>query len=155
MNCENNTYSPKAKIVEVAAALLWDTSDLSDTGESRRFLICRRPPHKARGGLFEFVGGKREEGESLPQTLQRECMEEMGISVEVGECFGETVYRYPDITVRLTLFHCRILAGTPQLLEHTELRWILPAEIPLYEFCPADEDFLRELQRKYGKRSVK
>ena len=135
--------------VEVAAALLWETEESAPGNPGGRFLICRRPLHKARGGLYEFVGGKREQGETLSETLRRECMEELGISVEVGECFGETRYRYPDITVRLTLFHCRILEGVPRLLEHSELHWILPSEIPLYEFCPADDDFLREIQKKY------
>lgn len=149
------------KKVEVAAALLWEGDTLPEETEAsascigrlctgRRFLICRRPMHKARGGLYEFVGGKREEGETLPETLRRECMEELAVSVEVGERFGETVYKYPDLTVRLTLFHCRIRDGVPRLLEHSELHWILPSEIPRYEFCPADEVFLSEIRRKYG-----
>ena len=137
------------KEVAVAAALLWEREEQEPGSGRRRFLICRRPPHKARGGLFEFVGGKQEKGESLPEALRRECMEELGVTVEVGECFGETLFNYPDITVRLTLFHCSIPEGTPHLLEHTELRWILPSEIPLYEFCPADDDFLREIREKY------
>ena len=146
------------KIVEVAAALLWEGDTLPTKTEAeasafytgRRFLICRRPMHKARGGLYEFVGGKREAGETLPETLRRECMEELAVSVEVGERFSETLYKYPDLTVQLTLFHCKIRDGIPRLLEHSALHWILPSEIPQYDFCPADEIFLSEIQRRYG-----
>lgn len=127
-------------MVDVAAALIWDQD---------RFLICRRPPHKARGLLWEFVGGKQESGETLQETLVRECREELDITVAVGDVFMELVHVYPDITVRLTLFHASIAAGEPKLLEHCELRWIRVSEIPEYQFCPADEEILAKLMREY------
>ena len=127
-------------MVDVAAALIWDQD---------RFLICRRPPHKARGLLWEFVGGKQESGETLQETLVRECREELDITVAVGDVFMELVHVYPDITVRLTLFHAFIAAGEPKLLEHCELRWIRVSEIPEYQFCPADEEILAKLMREY------
>lgn len=127
-------------MVDVAAALIWDQN---------RFLICRRPPHKARGLLWEFVGGKQESGETLQETLVRECREELDITVAVGDVFMELVHVYPDITVRLTLFHASIAAGEPKLLEHCELRWIRVSEIPEYQFCPADEEILAKLMREY------
>ena len=123
-------------MVEVVAALIW---------REDRFMICRRPAHKARGLLWEFVGGKAEPGETLPEALRRECREELDIEVAVGEEYMSLTHVYPDITVHLTLFSCTIAAGEPKLLEHADLRWITPAEIPDYEFCPADEEILKRL----------
>lgn len=124
-------------ITEVVAALIWDNG---------RFLICRRPAHKARGLLWEFAGGKVEPGETKRQALVRECREELAVTLSVGEVFMEVDHVYPDLHVHLTLYHAAIRAGTPQLLEHTELRWITAKEIPQYSFCPADEAILRRLQ---------
>lgn len=127
----------KESIVEVAAALIW---------QDGRFMICQRPPQKARGLLWEFVGGKAEPGETLRQALVRECQEELAVTVEPEEVFMQLVHTYPDITIRLTLFNARIIQGPPQLLEHVDLRWITPAEIPQYDFCPADTEILKRLQ---------
>ncbi len=126
-------------MTEVVAALIWD-------GE--RFLICRRPPHKARGMLWEFVGGKVEPGETKEQALIRECREELAVDLEVGEEFMQVTHTYPDLTVHLTLLHAHIVQGTPQLLEHMELAWITPTEIPQYTFCPADETILEKLMQQ-------
>ena len=128
-------------MTDVAAALIWD-------GE--RFLICQRPANKARGLLWEFVGGKVEPGETKEQALVRECREELDILVDVGDVFMELTHEYPDITVRLTLFNASIAAGTPKLLEHVRLAWIRPAEIPQYDFCPADEKILARLMAEKG-----
>ena len=125
-------------MTEVVAALLWD---------GPRFMICQRPPYKARGLLWEFVGGKVEPGETKAQALIRECREELAVTVEPLDIFTEVVHKYPDITIRLTLFNTRLAEGTPQLLEHCDLRWITPSEIPQYNFCPADEDILRQIER--------
>lgn len=122
--------------VEVVAALIWDGD---------KFMICRRPANKARGLLWEFVGGKVEPGETMEQALARECMEELAVAVEVMEPFMDVLHEYPDLTVHLTLFSCRIIQGTPQLLEHADIRWISPGEIPQYDFCPADEEILKKL----------
>ncbi len=123
-------------MVEVVAALIWNNG---------RFLICQRPPQKARGLLWEFVGGKVEKGETKEQALIRECKEELGITLSVGEIFMEVDHRYPDIHIHLTLFHASISSGTPQLIEHTAMRWITPKEIPQYSFCPADKEILSRL----------
>ena len=132
--------SNTGKPTEVAAALIW---------ENGKFMICQRPETKSCALLWEFVGGKAEKGETLEQTLIRECREELGITVAVGDVFCEVTHEYPDITVHLTLFHATISEGTPQLLEHADLKWITPAEIPQYHFCPADRDILEKLQ-KFG-----
>ena len=130
------------QITKVVAALIWDED---------RFMICQRPAHKARGLLWEFVGGKVEPGETFPQALQRECAEELAITVNVGEQFMQVVHEYPDILIRLTLFHCSIPVGyRPQALEHNDIRWIHPSQIDDFLFCPADTDILAEIKRVHG-----
>ena len=127
-------------ITDVVAALIWD---------GPRFMICQRPSHKARALLWEFVGGKTEAGETLEDALIRECREELDITVAVGDIFTQVIHEYPDIHIRLTLFNCTIADGTPKLLEHNDLKWILPSEIPDFDFCPADKDILTLIQSKY------
>ena len=132
--------SPASTPVDVVAALIWD---------EKKFMICQRPEGKARELLWEFVGGKREPGETLQQALVRECQEELGITVNVGNLFMEVLHEYRDIYIRLSLFHCTVDEGVPKKLEHKDIRWISPAEIPNYDFCPADADILKEILRKY------
>ena len=128
------------KVTEVVAALIW---------ENGRFLICQRPAHKARGLLWEFVGGKVEPGETMVDALIRECREELDVTVSVSDVFTQVVHAYPDILIRLTLFNCRIAEGIPKLLEHKDLRWIYPCEIPHFDFCPADKDILTLIREKF------
>lgn len=126
-------------MTEVVAALIWDKD---------RFMICRRPAHKARGLLWEFVGGKVEKGESHKAALIRECREELDVLLEVKDVFMDVVHEYPDITVHLTLFNAVISEGVPKMIEHSDIRWITPEEIPLYDFCPADKEILKEIVRR-------
>ena len=128
-------------MTEVVAALIW---------QGDRFMICQRPSHKARGLLWEFVGGKVEPGETKEQALIRECREELSVTLSVGEVFMEVVHEYPDLTVRLTIFHAAIAEGEPQKLEHNDIRWITPREVPNYEFCPADVEILARIQETQG-----
>lgn len=124
-------------MTDVVAALIWDQD---------RFLACQRPAHKSRGLLWEFVGGKVEPGETPQQALIRECMEELAVTVAPQEVFMEVVHEYPDLTVRLILFNAVITDGTPQLLEHNDIRWITTAQIDQFAFCPADKDILAVLK---------
>lgn len=128
-------------MTQVVAALIWDQD---------RFLACQRPAHKARGLLWEFVGGKVEPGETKEEALIRECKEELDVTISVSEPFMELVHVYPDLTVELTLFHATIREGTPQKLEHNDIRWLRVAEIDDYIFCPADEEILKKLKTEYG-----
>ena len=125
-------------ITEVVAALIW---------RGERFLACQRPEHKARGLLWEFVGGKVEPGETREQALVRECREELDVTVVPGEVFMEVVHEYPDLTVHLTLFHTQLPEGEPKVLEHNALRWITVQEIDQLAFCPADEVILERLKQ--------
>ena len=129
------------KITEVVAALIWDGG---------KFMICQRPAHKARGLLWEFVGGKVEPNETREQALIRECREELAVELAVGDVFMEVIHAYPDITVQLILYHASIASGVPQKLEHVDIQWIIPAQIPDFDFCPADTEILERIQQQFG-----
>ena len=101
-----------------------------------KFMICQRPAHKARGLL---------EGETREQALIRECREELGVTVAPGEIYMEVDHVYPDITIHLTLFRAAIVSGRPQKLEHADIRFIAPGDIPSYAFCPADASILARI----------
>ncbi len=129
-------------MTEVVAALIW---------QGEKFMICQRPASKARGLLWEFVGGKVELGETKEQALKRECREELDVLLSVGEVFMDIVHEYPDLTVHLTLFHATIAEGAPKRIEHNDIRWITPSEISNYDFCPADKEILKRILERYGK----
>ncbi len=129
-------------MTQVVAALIW---------EQNKFMICQRPANKTRAFEWEFVGGKVENNETLQQALVRECREEIGVDIEVGSVFMEVDHIYPDITIHLTLFNASLNGKTPKKLEHNDIRFILPSEIPLYEFCPADKEILKKIIRDFDK----
>ena len=130
----------EANMTEVVAALIW---------KNNKFMICQRPAHKARGLLWEFVGGKVESGETKEQALIRECKEELDIILSVSDIFMELIHEYPDITVHLTLFNATIAEDEPKKLEHNDIRWITPSEIPNYDFCPADKEILKKIIKEH------
>ena len=123
-------------MTEVVAALIW---------KNNKFMICQRPAYKARGLLWEFVGGKVESGETKEQALIRECSEELNVLLSVGDIFMDVIHEYPDITVHLTLFNATLVEGEPQKLEHNDIKWITPSQIYNYEFCPADEEIIEKI----------
>ena len=125
-------------MTRVVAALIWD---------GNRFMICQRPAHKARGLLWEFVGGKVEAGETDEQALVRECREELDVRIAVYDLFMELEHVYPDITICLKLYNARIESGVPRMLEHNDIQWIHTDEIDLYDFCPADAEILDKLKQ--------
>ena len=89
------------KATEVVAAFIW---------QNNKFMICQRPAHKARGLLWELVGGKVESGEGKEQALIRECQEELTVALSIGDVFMDVVHEYPDITVQIDVaqrHHCR------------------------------------------------
>ena len=124
-------------MVEVVAALIW---------RGDRFMICQRPAYKARGLLWEFVGGKVEPGETRPQALARECMEELGVQIEVGDLFMDLTHVYPDITLPY--------GQEPQKLEHADIRFIPVSEAGGYSFCPADAPILERIRELYGEKQA-
>jgi len=129
--------SPSAAPLEVAAALLRD--------ESGRYLITRRPEGGHLAGLWEFPGGKREPGESLEACLRRELAEEVGVEAEVGERVETVRWEYPDRTVVLSFFHCRLVSGPARPLQVAALAWVEPSRLADYRFPPADRAILERL----------
>jgi 8-oxo-dGTP diphosphatase len=127
-------------MTDVVAALIWDND---------RFLACQRPANKARGLLWEFVGGKVEPDESREDALIRECREELGVTVEPQDIFMDVVHTYPDLTVHLILYNAIITSGRIQLFEHNDAKWITVEEIPQYAFCPADKEILEQIMAKH------
>lgn len=132
---------PAQAAIPVVAALIW---------RGPQFMICQRPGNKARGLLWEFPGGKQEPGETKAQALIRECQEELAVTLFVGDLYMQVQHMYPDITVELSLYHCKIAKGEPRMLEHAALRWITAGELDEYEFCPADAEIIVRLKRDFA-----
>ena len=128
------------KITQVVAALIRDGD---------KFMIFQRPACKTRAFQWEFVGGKVEEGETLEEGLIRECMEEIGVKIKVGDIFTEVDHTYPDIDIHLTLFNAEISEGEVTMIEHNDIRCITPDEIDIYEFCPADDEILKKIKNEF------
>lgn len=111
-----------------------------------RVLCARRGTKGALAGLWEFPGGKIEAGESAREALQREISEELRCDIAVGETITTTRHEYDFAVVTLTTFWCTLLAGTPQLTEHAEVRWARADELDDLEWAPADVPAVRLIQ---------
>lgn len=111
-----------------------------------KVLVCRRAADRHLGGLWEFPGGKVEEGEDTREALARELSEELGIVVKVGDRF-DAVVEWTDEVVRIRLsgFLCEILEGKAEPLEHEEIRWCEHGELPGLDWAKADLPILDEL----------
>jgi 8-oxo-dGTP diphosphatase len=115
--------------VAVAAAVIF---------RDGRVLLTRRADGQHLAGLWEFPGGKLEPGESPEETLVRECREECGIEVEVGEILDVTHHRYPEKDVLLLFYRCTLLGGEVQNLQVADHAWVEPPDLDRYELPPAD-----------------
>ncbi|HTY88471.1 MAG TPA: 8-oxo-dGTP diphosphatase MutT [Candidatus Acidoferrum sp.] len=124
-------------LVEVAAALIF---------RNGRILITQRHRDAHLGGLWEFPGGKREPCETFKQCLKREIREELGVGISVGALFESVTHAYPEKTVRLEFFVCRLTGGEPQPIGCAALQWVTRRELGAYEFPAADACLLRKLQ---------
>jgi 8-oxo-dGTP diphosphatase len=111
------------------------------------YLVQQRLPGKSRALLWEFPGGKVEPGESEPQALWRECLEELGVRLEVGRRLWSCVHEYADLVVELVLYAARIREGegAPRALGAHALAWSTPAQMRALPFCEADLPLLEEL----------
>ena len=124
-------------LIEVVGAIIKDGD---------RYLVGQRAADKSQGGLWEFVGGKIEPGETPEQAIVRECREELAIEIENEEIIDSVIYDYPEKTIRLTLISCSPRQGSaPTALEHQQIRWVTRAEMDSMSFCPADSDLLKTL----------
>jgi len=123
--------------INVSAALVFRAGKL---------LITQRHLKSHLGGLWEFPGGKREAGETFEQCLVREIREELGVEISVGTLFGEISHDYPEKSVRLKFFRCRLLSGEPQPLDCAAVKWIDRSELDLHDFPAADVQLLAKLK---------
>lgn len=122
-------------MVEVTAAIICKRG---------RVLICQRPADKRCGLLWEFPGGKLEEGETGEQCIRRECREELAAELAEIRPFAEVVYEYPGYAVHIQFYTAKLAAGERVRREHAAFRWIKPEEAAEIEFCPADAKMLSE-----------
>uniref|UniRef100_A0A7V4JP21 (Deoxy)nucleoside triphosphate pyrophosphohydrolase n=1 Tax=Thermodesulfobacterium geofontis TaxID=1295609 RepID=A0A7V4JP21_9BACT len=111
-----------------------------------KFLLVRRPINKKRGGLWEFPGGKVENGETLESAIKRELKEELGIKTKVRGVLGKINYKYPEGEIELILFEIES-KEEPILKEALELRWVNFEEIKKLKLCPADKKLLESLKK--------
>lgn len=127
----------KNSIIEVVGAIIRD---------SEKYLVGQRPAHKAQGGLWEFIGGKIEQGETPEDALTRECREELDLEIDDAHVIGSVVHEYPEKTIRLTLLECHPKSGsTPRALEHQAIRWVTLQDMRKMDFCPADTELIEKL----------
>ncbi len=129
----------QARRARVVAALIRHPND------RHRYLVQRRLPGGSRGLLWEFPGGKVEQGESELQALVRECREELGVELRVGRQVWRTVHQYQDLEVDLALYESRIVAGMPKPLRASEVKYLGPVEMQRLPFCEADLPLLDAL----------
>lgn len=126
------------RAVEVAAGIIW---------KHGRFLAARRPKGKPRAGFWEFPGGKREQGETIEETLTRELCEELGITPQGRLVPWKTLlHEYPDIRVSLHFIHVLDFTGEPEPRDGQELRWVTPEEALALNFLPADKSLVAALR---------
>ncbi len=123
--------------IEVSAALIF---------RGGKLLITQRPAKAHLGGLWEFPGGKREPDETFEQCLVREIREELGVEISVGELFESVTHAYPEKTVHLKFFICRLLGGEPQPLACKAVKWTGKSELADHEFPAADANLLVKLR---------
>jgi len=122
--------------IEVSAALIFHHGKL---------LIAQRHTGSHLGGLWEFPGGKREADETFEQCLVREIREELGAEISVGELFEEVTHTYPEKSVHLKFFLCKLVSGEPRPLDCAAIRWVTQTELADFEFPAADAHLLEKL----------
>ena len=127
---------PKIPHYHIAAGLIW---------RDGRLLITRRPENKMLGGLWEFPGGKQENGETLEECLAREIKEELGVDIDVGESFTSVKHAYSHFSITLHTFHCQLHNGKSRSIGVDDFAWVAPAELNDYAFLRADIKIIEEL----------
>ena len=127
-----------ADLVEVVAALVQD--------EKGRYLITQRPKGSHLAGLWEFPGGKREADESLEEALRRELAEELSARFAVGQRIETVRWEYPERTIVIHFYRCRLESGTIEPREDQAMAWVAPERLSDFDFPPADRDLIARLR---------
>lgn len=127
-----------ASLVEVVAALIQD--------EKGRYLITQRREGSHLAGLWEFPGGKREAGESLEEALRRELAEELSAYFGVGERVETVRWEYPERTIVIHFYRCRLESGAIEPREEQAMAWVAPERLSDFDFPPADRDLITRLR---------
>ena len=112
---------------------------------NEKVLIGRRPQNGLLAGLWEFPGGTKEAGETLPQCLQREWQEELGVSVDIDRFLGKFEHAYTHFRVTVSAFLCHLLGGEPAALEHSEILWVSLHNLDDYPMGKIDRMIARVL----------
>ena len=107
-------------------------------------LACKRGPDTHLAGLWEFPGGKTEDGERDAQALQREIAEELDVKIEVADALQFVEWDYGTVAIRLRPYRCRIIEGEPRPKVHAEVRWCKAEDLGDLDWAPADRPILRE-----------
>ena len=115
--------------------------------EDGQFLIAQRPEGDPYEGLWEFPGGKAHAGEDPREALERECEEELGCKIFVGEPFEVVFYDYEDFVILLLAFKAEVVEGVPMALECARIAMVKPNEMLEYEFLPADVGIVEKIMR--------
>jgi len=102
------------------------------------YLLARRGPGESLAGLWEFPGGKVEEGETFEECVVRELLEELSIDVRVLEHFCDSIYRYESGAIKLVAYRVEILGGKMALSVHDLIDWFSPVEMLSLKLAPAD-----------------
>ncbi len=122
---------------QIGAGVIW---------KGKKILIAKRLANDLLGGLWEFPGGKRERGESLPECVRREVREELGINVSVGKEIAVVPHGYSHFTITLHVFECRYIRGAPRALECADWKWVAPRALSRYAFPAANRRVIQLLQ---------
>jgi mutator protein MutT len=134
---QDSVASNQHRVIEVSAALIF---------RGRKLLITQRHAGAHLGGLWEYPGGKREAGETFEQCLIREIREELGVEISVGELFEEISHTYPEKSVHLKFFVCKLLTGEPEPIDCAAVRWVSQEELSAFKFPAADVQLLARLE---------
>lgn len=103
-----------------------------------KILIAQRKRGDALGGQWEFPGGKLEAGETPEACLRRELTEEFGVDTKIGAFICSSKFEYKHLPIELLAYRAEHLSGEFKLNDHERIEWVVPADLPKYDFCSAD-----------------